>query len=779
MSEQKYNIAILGATGLVGQHLMEILEQRDFPVGELYPLASARSAGTTVNFKGKEVEVINVDEFDWTQAQIGLFSAGGSASAKYAPIAAENGVVVIDNTSHYRYEPDIPLVVPEVKAIQAQGVAANAKHYALNTQELNRIGVNATPDERTLREVYLPAFEAAVKEGNVYSIMGAYNQYYGTNANQSKHLVKNILKEEWGFDGVMLTDWNVDINTYDAAMNGLDLEMGTNVDSYNKYFFADPLKEMIQQGKIPVSILDDKVRRILRLMYRVGAFDETRKTGERNSAAHQASARKIAEAGVVLLKNNDHILPLSKSVKNVLVLGPNANKKHGFGGGSSEVKTPYEITPLQGLKNALGKQVNINYMRAKSSGLMPIAADYIVSRHWTGTPAWTFKRFATANKKVLVEENWIVNGQFQSNNGKEQFIEMSASILPKEDGEHIFSVSGDGKIKLSINGQEVLSQNIDNNRTAQYARELSLDKPYEVTLNYQGSGSFTVGMQAPNELFTDETIYLKAAKEADAVIYVGGLSHADDREAIDRTDMKLPGNQDEVISKLLAVNPNTVILLVAGSAVEMPWVEQANALVWGWYGGMEAGNAFANVLFGTVNPSGKMPIVLPKSLSDTAPIMLNDYNAQTSHYREGVFIGHRWLAKQDIQPAFAFGHGLSYTQFEFGQPSVSTPVIKEDEEIVVSIPVKNIGKLAGSEVVQLYLQDVEATVERPEKELKGFKKVFLKPGESKVVKINLTQRDLSFWSDKTNDWLVEPGKFIAHIGSSHLDIKRTVVFSYE
>ena len=297
------------------------------------------------------------------------------------------------------------LVVPQIKAIQNQGVAATIKHYALNTQELNRTGVNAKPDERTLREVYLPAFEAAVKEANVLGVMGAYNEYMGTNANQSRYLVKDILKDQWGFKGVLLTDWNVDINTYDAAMAGLDLEMGTDVPSYDQYYFAKPLKEQIEAGKVPMSVLDDKVKRMLRVQYHIGMYDHKRPVGARNTKEHQQTARQIAAQGVVLLKNEKvqghNILPLNKQgLRKVLVLGPNADKRHGFGGGSSEVKTPYEITPLQGLKNYLGENVNIEYMRTKSAGLSPIAADYITSRHWTGTPAWHVRFFDDEQKHM-------------------------------------------------------------------------------------------------------------------------------------------------------------------------------------------------------------------------------------------------------------------------------------------------------------------------------------------------------------------------------------------
>lgn len=672
------------------------------------------------------------------------------------------------------------LVVPEIIAIQQNDVAANAKHYALNTQELNRTGVNAKPDERTLREVYLPAFEAAVKEGGVYSIMGSYNQVYGTNANQSKLLVTDILKGEWGFDGVLLTDWNVNINTYDAAMNGLDLEMGTNVESFDDYFMANPLKEQIEAGTIPESVLDEKVRRILRLMLRVGLMDENRLPGVRNTKEHQEIARTIAANGVVLLKNEGGVLPLTQeTLKSVLVLGPNADKVHGQGGGSSEVKSLYEITPLEGLRNRLGSETNITVMRARSRDLAPIAADFVSSRHWTGTPAWNIAFYEDTQRENLISESWIVNAEFRADKMHQgEHITMTADITPLSSGTHLLKVSAVGDFRLSVDDVIVMQHQGQDEEIAYQEIDLVADQAYEFRIDYEGSQKFILGWDAPGSPFSTEEEYLEAARNADAVIYFGGLSHGDDREAIDRPDMKLPGSQDEIIKGLLDANPNTVVFLVAGSAVEMPWAEQAKTIVWGWYGGMEAGNAFADVLFGDVNPSGKLPITLPARLEDTAPIALDDYNATESLYSEGVFIGYRWFEKQGIQPTFVFGHGLSYTSFEMGNIRVSSEEYDGEGHLVVSADVTNTGKLAGAEVVQLYLNDVEASVERPVKELKGFAKVNLQPGETRTVNIKLDKRDLSFWDVNSKDWLAEPGEFRVLLGASLQDIRLETSFLY-
>lgn len=681
------------------------------------------------------------------------------------------------------------LVVPQIKAIQSNDVAATVKHYALNTQELNRVGVNAKPTERTLREVYLPAFEAAVKDGGVLGVMGAYNEYYGTNANQSKHLVMDILKGEWGFQGVLLTDWHVDINTYDAAMNGLDLEMGTKVDDYQDYFLAKPFLAMLESGKIPHSVVDDKARRILRVQHAIGMYDENRQMGSRNTKIHQAAARRIAAEGVVLLKNssvdNNAVLPLqANNIKNILVLGPNADKKHGTGGGSSEVKSLYEVTPLQGLKEKFGPDVNITVMRARSSNLSAIASDYVESRHWTGTPAWNISYFSDKKRTKLLDESWIVDSKFTAENKSTQHITMTAQIKPLTDGIHQLNVESLGDFNLTINKKPVITHQHNaqlNKQSATLTHEIELigGESYAFEIQYDGHDSFTLGWDAPGELFTSEADYLAAAKQADAVIYFGGLSHGDDRESIDRPDMKLPNSQDEIISKLIAANNKTIVFLVAGSAVEMPWEAQANAIVWGWYGGMEAGHAFADILTGDVNPSGKMPITLPARLEDTAPIALNDYNAEESLYTEGVFIGYRWFEKQKIKPTFSFGHGLSYTTFSVSDIALSASQIKANEGIEISALVKNTGKVAGAEVVQLYLHDKESTVERPYKELKGFAKVYLQPGESQRVSIKLNKRDLSFWDTKTNDWLAETGDFEVLLGTSLDKIELSKTFNYQ
>ena len=668
------------------------------------------------------------------------------------------------------------LVVESVRGIQANDVAATIKHYALNTQELNRRGVDSRPDERTLREVYLPMYEAAVKEAGVWAVMGAYNSYMGTNANQSRHLVMDILKGEWGFRGVLLTDWHVPINTYDAAMNGLDLEMGTDA-PYNEFHFADPLKAMVSEGRVPVAVIDDKVRRILRLQLSVGMMDRYRLSGERNTAAHRAAALDIARDGVTLLKNEGGVLPLDPArLEKVLLIGPNVDREHAMGGGSSQIKALYEITPHQGVAARLGDGVEITTMRARGSALSPIAGEYLASRHWTGTPTWEVDHYTDAARTERSGHSVISDSAYAVEEpGTTEHVTFRGIIAPLESGAHELTARAAGAFRLAIDGEPVLEFTAEPAATRSRSVELEAGRSYEFVIDYDGAAHFTLGWDAPSDLFAPEAEYLAAARAADAVIFVGGLSHDDDREGVDRRNLKLPGSQDEVIEKLLAARPDTVILLLGGSPAEMPWIDRARAVLWGWYGGQEGGRAYAEVLFGDVNPSGKLPMTFPVRLADSAPIALDDYGPDIANYPEGVFIGYRWYEKQGIAPLFPFGHGLSYTSFAYADLEIATPA-GGDVVATVAVTLTNTGERAGAEAVQLYVGDVEASVERPAKELKGFAKVFLQPGESRRVEIPLSRRDLSFWDVAGGDWKAEPGEFAVMVGASSADIRLRSAF---
>ena len=436
------------------------------------------------------------------------------------------------------------------------------------------------------------------------------------------------------------------------------------------------------------------------------------------------------------------------------------------------------MTPLDGLKAKLGDKVNITLMRPAGSQFMPIPNDYLTTRHWTGTPSWQINYYQDAAMSQLASESWIADPQFDAK-GQNQSVEIKANIKPMATGNHSFNIKADGQVALFINDKPLITPSkAQSNKIMSTSMSLVAGENYAVSLRYYGDKQATLGWETPNSLYNSESEYLAAAKKADAVLYFGGLSHADDRESIDRPNMVLPGQQDEVISKLLSANPNTIVMMIGGSAVEMPWANKAKALLWGWYGGMEAGNAYADILFGDANPSGKMPITLPKKLTDTAPIALNDYNAETSLYSEGVFIGYRWFEQQHIAPEFPFGHGLSYSQFNYADMRVSSASMSGDKPLTVSVNITNTSHVDGAEVVQLYLRDVDSSVPRPIKELKGFNKVWLKAGETQTAQFTLTQRDLSFWDVKSNNWLAESGEFEIMLGASVADIKLSTKFNY-
>ena len=550
------------------------------------------------------------------------------------------------------------MVVPYIQEVQKNGVATCVKHFALNNQENARLRINVTVSDRALREIYLPAFEAAVKQGGTWSIMGAYNQYNNEHCCHNCILLNDILKKEWGFDGTVISDWGGTHDTKQAAENGLDLEFGTwsngltwsASNAYDNYFLATPYLEGLKAGTYSEEQLDDKVRRILRMIFRT-TMDRTRPFGEFVSPAHFDAARTIAQNGIVLLQNEGNLLPLSPDkVQNILVVGENANKRMTIGGGSSSLKVVYENLPLEGLQSRYGKD-KITYMKGYTSG------------------------------KDTVEE----------------LSELSA-----------------------------------------------------------------------------------AAEKADAVIFIGGLNkHGhQDAEGGDRLSYGLPYGQDTVIETLVQANPRTVVVIISGNAVAMPWKERVPAIVEGWYCGTEAGNALASILAGDVNPSGKLPFTYYASLDQCGAHALGEYPGANNqvNYKDDIWVGYRFTEREKSAPLFPFGHGLSYTSFEYSDVKANKKSMSQEGKLNISVTVKNSGDREGSEIVQLYIGDKESSVPRPLKELKGFDKVKLAPGESRTVTFTIDSQALRFWDETTNDWKVEPGTFTAYVGASSADIRGTVDF---
>ena len=574
------------------------------------------------------------------------------------------------------------MVVPYVKGVQENGVAACVKHYAVNNQEFQRTQSNSVVDDRTLYEIYLPAFKAAVVEGDAWAIMGSYNLYNGQFNCHNKRLLCDILKGEWGFDGVVVSDWGGCRVSEEAVKYGLDIEMGTWTnglrgaasDSYRNYHMADPYIKGLREGRYTTEELDDKARRILRTIFRTSMRPEPN-YGRFVCPEHYQAAREISAAGVVLLKNEDNVLPLNVPEGGKIVLvGENVVKKMVVGGGSSNLKTAYEVNPLEGIRNAFGDKAQI-----------------VWERGYVGDIGRSYNRVDTG-------------------------------------------------------------QDLTDNRS-------------------------------PKELIASA---VEAAKDADYVIFIGGLNKSahQDNEGTDRYDTFLPYAQEDVINALAEVADKFIVVNISGSPVSMPWADKADAIVQGWYGGTESGNALADVLTGKVNPSGRLPFSIPFKYED-GPIKTEaqypgikeegDQYWQT-YYSEGVYVGYRWYDSKDVPVQWPFGHGLSYTTFEYSNAKASKPVMKKGGTIKVSVDVTNTGDVDGAEIVQLYIADPQASIDRPAKELKGFEKVYLKAGQTAQVTFEIAEDALSWFDAEKHAWVAEPGEFQALFAASSKDVRAMASF---
>lgn len=687
------------------------------------------------------------------------------------------------------------MAVEVVRGIQNNDVAACVKHYALNNQEWNRSWVNAIVDERTLREIYLPAFEATVRAGAL-TFMTAYNRFRGQWCGENKTLLNDILKDEWKFDGLCVSDWGGVHSTHDSALNGLDIEMGTS-DDYEAFFLARPLREAVERGEIPVSVVDDKVRRILRVMVRTGMLDPAqRKTGSRNTTRHQQAVRAIAAEAMVLLKNERNVLPLDihKTLK-LAVIGENATMKHADSGGSSAIRALYEITPLEGLKRRGGDMVKITYVQGykdtgdtaafeaitdtclqtfdPKSGVRSWKAEYFNDRDLRGNPV-------VVRYDKNVDLNWQGQAPVAGVREDNFSARWTADIKAPVSGSYHFALSSDDGSRLKINGKLVIDNWGDHGEEQKDAKvDLVEGQTYRVEVEYydsSGGAMIKLGWVRPDSRGINPEIAfadaIKAAREADAVLVFGGQNHRYDTEGVDRRDIRLHGRQNELIEAVVKANPRTAVFLICGSAVEMPWIDKVPCVVQTWYAGMEVGSAIADIVFGDVNPSGKLPITFPKRLEDVPAHAIGQYNDQDCEYREGLLVGYRYYDTRKVEPLFPFGHGLSYTKFTYSNLKVDPKTLQ------TRVDITNAGKRTGKEVVQLYVSDIESRLPRPAKELKGFEKVELKPGETKQVSFPLTERDLAFYDAAAKRWVTEPGAFDILVGSSSRDIRLQARVTY-
>lgn len=676
------------------------------------------------------------------------------------------------------------LAAQVIRGIQSQDVAACAKHYAVNSQELNRFKTDVEVSERALREIYLEAFRRAVQEGGVLSVMGSYNKLRGQHCCHNKHLVNDILKSEWGFSGTYISDWAGVKETKEAALNGLDIEMGSNV-PYDDYYLADPFLEALRSGEIAESVLDDKVRRCLRVILSIGMLDEGRKPGARNTAEHQKVARQIGEEAVVLLKNETKLLPLDKKkIKKIAVLGQNAQKLHSFGGNSSEVKALYEISPLRGLQEYCGSEIEIIHAQGypeQSDSLEPIVSSQMKTvDEAAGVRGWkrsvnNGQTGATPLRVDFTDEVNFKKGDIDAQAlGLVDHFEVvwKGEWLPTQSGRISLGILCDGNAQVWIDGEkveEIVSNEEADNKEFEHPCEAG--KAIQIKLVYQHnrySDAFSFGLAREGGDGTSELSKAVAcAEQADVVCFFGGLSHQYDVEGQDRKTINLPLGQNEVLEAVLAVNPNVVVTLVSGAACAMPWIDRVPAVLQGWYAGMECGRIFADILFGEVNPSGKLPMTFPRQIEDIAAHSIGTYESDLSLYSEGIFIGYRHFDRCDIVPLFAFGHGLSYTRFEYSAMKIED----FNSDLKVNFKLRNTGSVQGKEVVQLYVEYLDSKIERATRELKGFAKVKVEPGCSEQLELIVKRDDLATYDEDQQAWQVEPGKVRIHLGSSSRDLR--------
>ena len=563
------------------------------------------------------------------------------------------------------------LAVAYIKGLQSRDVACSVKHFAVNNQETNRTTVDVECSERALREIYLPAFKAAVQEGGALTVMAAYNKFRGEFCAENNYLVRKILRNEWGFDGVYVTDWGAAHSTVPSMEAGLDLEMGTLIDKYEDWYYANPLIEAVKSGKVPMSLVDEKVGDVLRVMIKTNVLDPKKRfgPGSMNTKEHQQATYDAAAEAIVLLKNQNNLLPLDfSSIKSLAVIGDNATRKHSNGGLSSEIKAVYEVTPLEALRAKWGDKVDI--------------------------------RFAQGYEKLST----FVEG---SNNG-------------------------------------------------------------------QSSGTFSSKTQESDALLKEA---VEVARTSDVALLVCGLNHDYDTESFDRLNMDIPYGQVELIQEVVKANPRTIVIMIAGSPLNMAAVDICSpAIVWAWFNGMEGGNALVDVLSGKVNPSGKMPFTTPVSLDQSPAHALGNFPGRDLkvNYEEDILVGYRWFDTKGLPVVYPFGYGLSYTTFDYSNLNTDKETYDQADTIQATFTLTNTGDREGAEVAQLYVSDPVCSVMRPVKELKGFKKVFLKPGESRRITLDIPVSSLAFYSEAQSQFVVEPGEFILQLGASASDITQRI-----
>lgn len=678
------------------------------------------------------------------------------------------------------------LAVAYIKGVQSRQVAATIKHFVCNDSEYQRNSISSEVGERALREIYLPPFKAAVRKAGVWALMSSYNRVNGTHSSENPILLQNILRDEWGFDGLVMSDWFGTHSSAQSVNAGQDLEMpGPAV------WRGDKLLEAVRSGDVSEATIDERALNVLRLVERVGAFEHPEIVPEQaiSQPAHRALIRKAAAEAAVLLKNNG-VLPLDAAkVQTLAVIGPNAKTARIMGGGSAQLKAHYSISPFDGILNrpdapelryeiGCTNHKNLPSPEASLFENGQIAVEYFNNTDLNGEPV-------ARTQVSSLEFIWFGAALPSEVNPYTFSMRASGRFSVPDAGSYQFSVGCSGKARLWINGLEVVD-NWTQPAPGSYLFGmgsgdafgeivLSEGQRHTVQLEYTTENAdairgVRVGCFLP---LPDDSISRAAALagESDAAVVFVGLNGEWESEGFDRPDMDLTAEQVELIEQVAAANPNTVVVLQTGSPITMPWLDKAAAVLQAWYPGQECGNAIADVLFGDATPSGKLPQTFPQRLEDN-PAFIN-YPGENGrvHYGEGIFVGYRYYEKKQVEPLFPFGFGLSYTTFGYSNLRLSADSLHPNDELQVSVDITNTGVRAGQEVVQLYVRDEDTPVLRPEKELKAFGKVALQPGETRTVTLTLDREAFAYFNDGLRCWVAEAGDFALLVGASSQDIR--------
>lgn len=774
-------IAMLGGTGFATKPIERLgippINMTDGPVGvrweasTAYPVSSAMAATWDVEM----IHRIGVAIARDTKAHGRDMILGPCVNINREPQGGRN-------FESFSEDPYLAarMAVAYVNGVQGEHVITSTKHYACNNQEYERESIDVRVDERTLHEIYLPAFKAAVEEADTWTVMASYNKINGWWATENQYLQNDVLKGVFGFQGFIVSDWGATHSTVNAANHGLDLEMPKGE------FFNEKLTAAVKADSVKESVIDDKVRRLLRVMVKAGLFEKHAPV-KADDAAQRQTALDAARAAMVLLKNDGNVLPLdAATIRTLAVLGPNADKARSGGGGSSQVSPAVSVSPLEALTKKLGAS-RIRYAKGTlmegdvtviaSADLTPahgkpgehgLTGEYFNNKEFAGTPALT---------RTDAQVNFVWNDSPGTGIGKDNFsVRWTGTLKPPVSGRYTLQTASDDGVRLFINGEKLIDDWHDHGMlTNTHQIDLDSTKLYDVRIEFYengGSAGIQFGWMLPGLNLLDHAV--AAAKDADAAVVFVGTSPAIETEGADRRSIALPDGQAELIEAVVKANKKTIVVLQNGAAITMEgWNASVPAILEAWFAGQECGTAITDILFGDVNPSGKLPASFPKAWND-CPAYGNYPGANGSvNYAEGLYVGYRYFDAKNIAPLYPFGFGLSYTTFTYGASSVTPSAGPASSTFTVKTEIANSGARAGSEVVQIYIRPVHPSVDRPVKELKRFVKVALKAGEKKTVSMTLDASAFAFYDIATHAWKTEPGTYDILIGSSSREIRAT------